>query len=271
MLISHHGESPTDRGAVLYVDRVSTAGDPGRGRPRPHVALRVVLHARHRAVPRRLPAVAGRGRFGAVYERETMIPPGGGRRRAPHHLHVRRPDEVPRAGYPGGVAHAYKVMQAGPTLLEPDGLVERGKSRFETCFGGPGARDTSRWCFARATGDRYAVDRRWPVRNGAPPWSATSSGSTPGRAVDPRRSGRGRDRRVHRAVPKGGAYRDEDRPPRRTQAGDGRTLAVRAPQSRSTTWPELDARGAESETTICPIRLSFLIYQSHRHRSCERR
>jgi hypothetical protein len=44
-------------------------------------------------------------------------------------------------GSPGGVAHAFKVLERGLPLLNPAGLVERREIYIETAFGGPGARD----------------------------------------------------------------------------------------------------------------------------------
>ncbi len=61
-------------------------------------------------------------------------------------------------GYPGGVAHAYKVMERALPLLDPDGPVERREVSIRTCFGGPGARDAFEMVLRAATGDRYTVD-----------------------------------------------------------------------------------------------------------------
>jgi hypothetical protein len=59
---------------------------------------------------------------------------------------------------PGGVAHAYKVMERGLALLAPDGPVERRGIEIRTAFGGPGVRDAFE-CATGAVGDgRYAVD-----------------------------------------------------------------------------------------------------------------
>jgi len=44
-------------------------------------------------------------------------------------------------GSPGGVAHAFKVLELALALLEPDGAPERHEITIETAFGGPGARD----------------------------------------------------------------------------------------------------------------------------------
>ena len=42
---------------------------------------------------------------------------------------------------PGGVAHAFKVMEAGFPRLDPSGPIERRELVVATAFGGPGARD----------------------------------------------------------------------------------------------------------------------------------
>jgi hypothetical protein len=60
-------------------------------------------------------------------------------------------------GYPGGVAHAYKVMERALPLLEPDGPLERRQVSIKTSFGGPGARDAFEMVLRTATGDRYVV------------------------------------------------------------------------------------------------------------------
>ncbi len=61
-------------------------------------------------------------------------------------------------GSPGGVAHAFKVMQRGFPLLDPDAPPERREIRIETPFGGPGARDGFELVTRAVTGDRYLVD-----------------------------------------------------------------------------------------------------------------
>lgn len=61
-------------------------------------------------------------------------------------------------GSPGGVAHAFKVLERAFPLLDPERSVERREVTIETAFGGPGARDAFE-CVTRAvTGDRYVVD-----------------------------------------------------------------------------------------------------------------
>jgi hypothetical protein len=44
-------------------------------------------------------------------------------------------------GSPGGVAHAFKVLERALPLLEPGGPAERREIAVRTAFGGPGARD----------------------------------------------------------------------------------------------------------------------------------
>ncbi len=47
--------------------------------------------------------------------------------------------------FPGGVAHAFKLMQRAFPLLDPDGPVERRETTFDTAFIGPGGRDAFEW------------------------------------------------------------------------------------------------------------------------------
>src|SRR4051794_37537101 len=57
---------------------------------------------------------------------------------------------------PGGVAHAFKVMErAFPELGEP---VHRREVHVRTAFGGPGARDAFEMVLRAVTGERYVVD-----------------------------------------------------------------------------------------------------------------
>jgi hypothetical protein len=59
---------------------------------------------------------------------------------------------------PGGVAHAFKVMERAWPLLDSQASPERRELKVETAFGGPGARDAFE-CVTRAvTEDRYVVD-----------------------------------------------------------------------------------------------------------------
>jgi len=61
-------------------------------------------------------------------------------------------------GSPGGVAHAFKVLQRGLPLLEPNGLCERREVSVRTAFGGPGARDAFEYALRAVTGERYVFD-----------------------------------------------------------------------------------------------------------------
>jgi hypothetical protein len=61
-------------------------------------------------------------------------------------------------GSPGGVAHAFKVLERALPLLEPDGAPERREITIQTAFGGPGARDGFELVTRAVTGDRYVVD-----------------------------------------------------------------------------------------------------------------
>ena len=63
-------------------------------------------------------------------------------------------------GSPGGVAHAFKVLERALPLLEPQGAPERREITIETAFGGPGARDAFELVTRAVTDDRYVVDRR---------------------------------------------------------------------------------------------------------------
>jgi hypothetical protein len=61
---------------------------------------------------------------------------------------------------PGGVAHAFKVMDRAWPLLDPGGAApERREVSIDTAFGGPGARDAFE-CVTRAVSDRrYTVQQ----------------------------------------------------------------------------------------------------------------
>jgi hypothetical protein len=61
-------------------------------------------------------------------------------------------------GSPGGVAHAFKVLERALPLLEPDGPPERREITVQTAFGGPGARDAFELVTRAVTQDRYVVD-----------------------------------------------------------------------------------------------------------------
>lgn len=60
--------------------------------------------------------------------------------------------------YPGGVAHAFKVMERALPLLDPDGPPERREVRVQTPFTGPGARDAFEMVTRAVTDQRYLVD-----------------------------------------------------------------------------------------------------------------
>ena len=61
-------------------------------------------------------------------------------------------------GSPGGVAHAFKVLERALPLLQPEGARERRELTVRTAFGGPGARDAFELVTRAVTGGRYAVD-----------------------------------------------------------------------------------------------------------------
>jgi len=61
-------------------------------------------------------------------------------------------------GSPGGVAHAFKVLERALPRLEPDGLCERLEISVVTAFGGPGARDGFEMVTRAVTGGRFEVD-----------------------------------------------------------------------------------------------------------------
>ena len=61
-------------------------------------------------------------------------------------------------GSPGGVAHAFKVLERALPLLDPDAPCERREIVVETAFGGPGARDAFELVTRAVTGGRYRID-----------------------------------------------------------------------------------------------------------------
>jgi hypothetical protein len=61
-------------------------------------------------------------------------------------------------GSPGGVAHAFKVLQRAFPVLETGGRVERRAIVIETAFGGPGARDGFELVTRAVTEERFSVD-----------------------------------------------------------------------------------------------------------------
>jgi hypothetical protein len=62
-------------------------------------------------------------------------------------------------GSPGGVAHAFKVMERAFTLLHPEGPPQRREITLRTAFGGPGARDGFELVTRAVTQDRFVVDQ----------------------------------------------------------------------------------------------------------------
>ncbi len=61
-------------------------------------------------------------------------------------------------GSPGGVAHAFKVMERVLPLLDPNGPVDRREILVRTAFAGPGARDGFEMVTRAVTENRYVVD-----------------------------------------------------------------------------------------------------------------
>jgi len=59
---------------------------------------------------------------------------------------------------PGGVAHAYKVLERALPLLDAGAPPERREITVRTAFGGPGARDGFELVTRAVTGDRYVID-----------------------------------------------------------------------------------------------------------------
>ena len=59
---------------------------------------------------------------------------------------------------PGGVAHAFKVLERSLPLLDPAGPVERREILIETAFGGPGARDAFELVTRAVSEQRFIVD-----------------------------------------------------------------------------------------------------------------
>ncbi len=61
-------------------------------------------------------------------------------------------------GSPGGVAHAFKVLERALPLLAPEGPAERREITVQTAFGGPGARDAFELVTRAVTDGRYEVE-----------------------------------------------------------------------------------------------------------------
>jgi hypothetical protein len=62
-------------------------------------------------------------------------------------------------GSPGGVAHAFKVMERAFALLGEGEPPQRREITVRTAFGGPGARDGIELVTRAVTQDRFTVDR----------------------------------------------------------------------------------------------------------------
>jgi hypothetical protein len=61
-------------------------------------------------------------------------------------------------GSPGGVAHAFKVLQRAVPLLAAGRRAQRREVFIETAFGGPGARDAFELVTRAVTEQRFVVD-----------------------------------------------------------------------------------------------------------------
>lgn len=61
-------------------------------------------------------------------------------------------------GFPGGAAHAFKVLVRSLPLLAPDSIPERRSITIETAFGGPGARDAFELVTRAVTEQRLILD-----------------------------------------------------------------------------------------------------------------
>ena len=61
-------------------------------------------------------------------------------------------------GSPGGVAHAFKVLERALPLLSPGGPPERRELTVRTAFTGPGARDGFELVTRAVTDGRYTID-----------------------------------------------------------------------------------------------------------------
>jgi hypothetical protein len=80
-------------------------------------------------------------------------------------------------GSPGGVAHAYKVLERALPLPAPDGVPERREVAIRTAFGGPGARDAFELVLRAVPGSVTRSTSRWPVPTAGEQPSASSSSS----------------------------------------------------------------------------------------------
>jgi hypothetical protein len=61
-------------------------------------------------------------------------------------------------GSPGGVAHAFKVLERGLEVLALDGPCERREITVATAFEGPGARDAFEMVTRAVTDGRFVID-----------------------------------------------------------------------------------------------------------------
>lgn len=61
-------------------------------------------------------------------------------------------------GFPGGVAHAFKVLERALPLLADGAAPERREIAITTSFQGPGARDAFEMVTRAVTGERYTID-----------------------------------------------------------------------------------------------------------------
>ena len=61
-------------------------------------------------------------------------------------------------GSPGGVAHAFKLLQRALPLLDPAAPCERREIAIATAFGGPGARDAIELATRAVSDGRFELD-----------------------------------------------------------------------------------------------------------------
>ena len=69
-------------------------------------------------------------------------------------------------GYPGGVAHAFQVMQRAFPQLDDGKLLERREIELVTAFPGPGGRDAFEMVTRCVTDGRIHVDKDLPEAAG---------------------------------------------------------------------------------------------------------
>ena len=120
-------------------------------------------------------------------------------------------------GSPGGVAHAYKVLERALPLLGED-PPERREVEVATAFGGPGARDGFELVLRAVTEGRYTVD---PGARAARARVDARALRVPARL--PRARGRaGRARGLRRARSSSTLARSEHRPARGSTCSSAR-------------------------------------------------